>query len=77
MVEEKEIEIVYAGSHCDEKERTCKVWWVSTIKGKTISAEVEIPHYALISTVPQHAELKLDEIFRDTTLKLSNVKIEE
>jgi len=65
-----EKEIVFAGAHCDEKTRQCKVWWLSTIQGKTIEAEVTIPHFALINTIPEIAELKLEDIFKDSKLRI-------
>jgi len=68
-----EEELVFAGASCVAvKDKSCKVWWLSTIRNKTHQAEVKIPHYSLVSTIsPKHAEIRLENIFKDSKLKVS------
>jgi hypothetical protein len=64
-----EEELPYAGNMCDDK--GCRLWWLATIGGKTYEAEVEIPDYRDVAPTPHQADIHLEDIFKDSVLRLS------
>ncbi|MFQ6020817.1 MAG: hypothetical protein ACE5J4_02250 [Candidatus Aenigmatarchaeota archaeon] len=65
-----EEELVFAGVNCNEEENICKVWWLSTIKGKTHQVEVKAPIDIKSEIEERKLELKLTGLFGDSKAKI-------
>jgi len=67
----------YSAVACRE-DKSCKIWYMQAKTGKVTEATLEIPNYeqiefrepAFMPLSPQHAEVFLDNIFRNTSLSL-------
>jgi len=66
----EEVSIVYAGSNCDDKENKCKVWWLSTIRGRVHDVEVTIPYDDVPGKNDIQKEILLDDMFRNSRAKI-------
>ncbi len=61
-------EIPFAGAGCDEKERKCKLWWLTTRNNKTYTVEIEVP----IDIIKNKSisEVDLEEMFSNSKAKI-------
>jgi hypothetical protein len=71
---EEEIEIVFAGTSCDKEEKRCTIYWLSTIKNRKIEVAVDIPYDDVPGKNEQTKEILLEDMFKDTTTKISGCK---
>ena len=79
MTGEKGILVTFAGESCSRKDNKCTTWWASTFNNKIVEAEIklninDLPK--LVRDMPvQKIELVLEDMFKDTKLKLEGVEL--
>jgi len=73
----EEKELPFAGVNCDLKDKkSCKVWWLATIKDKVHSVRLDLDQYDIVKllgglpTNDTTAEIELEEKLRNTKMVL-------
>ena len=71
-------EIVFSGVSCDEKEKECKVFWLSTIKNKTCEGVAKIPFSNALGAGKINKEIILEDMLKDSKLEINcNIGVDE
>jgi hypothetical protein len=71
---DEETEIVFAGTSCNKEEKKCTIWWLSTIRNKTVEVAVDIPYADVPGKDERTKMILLEDMFKDTTVKISGCK---
>ena len=68
-------DLPFSGVICDKEKNICKVWWLATIKYKTITVQAEIPIEILTNRDERNKEIMIQNLLKDSKVDIEGLEI--